>query len=195
MIDSTLLSATGDFVRAPLFVGRAAMLPCLNCATASYDHHQLARNSFLAPMKSKADPCSTSSNQLLTAENSAAAEDARNAATKSCRFDAPAKCWRALRRAKPAHDRPHRVVDHPLGRAVRHRTSETRIFPLFAGARRVTALSRIATASPDNMAATPPPPARNVPGASVRSLLPTSCRHKKAGPVRGLVLPLPVRER
>ena len=78
----------------------------------------------------------------------------------------------------------HRVVDHPLGRAVRHRTNETRIFPLFAGARRVTALSRIATASPDNMAATPPPPARNVPGASERSLLPTSCRRKKPEPVR-----------
>ena len=57
-------------------------------------------------------------------------------------------------------------------------------FPLFAGARRVTALSRIAKASPDNMAATPPPPARNVPGASVRSLLPTSCRRKKPEPVR-----------
>ena len=46
-------------------------------------------------------------------------------------------------------------------------------------------MCRIAPASPpDNVAATPPPPARIVPGASVQSLLPTSCRRKKPEPVR-----------
>ena len=34
-IASTLLSATGDSVRALLLVGRATMLPCLHCATAN----------------------------------------------------------------------------------------------------------------------------------------------------------------
>ena len=48
-----------------------------------------------------------------------------------------------------------------------------------------TSLGRIATASPpDNVVATPPPPAMIAPGASVRSMLPNRCRQKKPKPVR-----------
>ena len=48
-----------------------------------------------------------------------------------------------------------------------------------------TSLGRIATAlPPDNVVATPPPPAMIAPGASVRSMLPNRCRQKKPKPVR-----------
>ena len=94
-------------------------------------------------------PCSVRSNKLLAAESSAAAAEERN---KSIRSDLMRQQSAGVTCAAPSRPRTARVVNHPLRRGQSCGATQMKrgSCPPFAGTRAI-ALSRIATASPDNV--------------------------------------------